>query len=95
MTTEYQTFLADPQDIPEGQEIELVIKDLTPGPRKYDGQRVKAILYKSPSKIPEGDTLWVRSEVGVLHPQPWKMKIVEKLTDLIPIPPYSDYKVQK
>jgi hypothetical protein len=95
MTAAYQTFLASPQDIPEGQEIELVIKDLTPGPRKYDGRRVKAIVYKSSNKKSEGDTLWVRSEVGVLHPQPWKIKIIERLPDLIPVPPYSDYKLRK
>jgi hypothetical protein len=93
MATEYQTFLSSPQDIPEGQEIELVIKDLTPGPRKYDGLRVKAVIYKSANKVREGDTLWVRSEVGVLDPQPWTIKIVERLPDLIPIPPYSDYKI--
>ncbi len=95
MAIEYQTFLSNPQDIPEGQEIELIIKDLTPGPRKYDGMRVKAVIYKSSNKAREGDTLWVRSEVGVLNPRPWTIKIIEKLPDLIPIPPYSDYKISK
>ena len=95
MAAIYQTFVSRLDDIPEGQEIELVIKDLTPGQRKYDGSRVKAVIFKSEKEIPDGDTLWVRSEVGVLHPHPWTIKIVEKLPDLIPIPPYSDYTLSK
>jgi hypothetical protein len=95
MAAIYQTFVSHMEDIPEGQEIELVIKDLTPGQRKYDGSRVKAVVFKSEKKILEGDTLWVRSEVGVLYPHPWTIKIVERLPDLIPVPPYADYTLTK
>lgn len=91
MAKEYQTFVVSLESLPEGQEIDLTIKDLTPGPRKYDGRRVRAIVYKSRDKAPEGDTLWIRSEVGVLHPEPWVIKIVEELPELIPVPPYSDF----
>jgi hypothetical protein len=95
MAAEYQTFITRSEDIPEGQEVELVIKDLTPGPRKYDGLRVKAVVYKSEKSITGGHTLYVRSEVGVLQPQIWTIKIVETLSDLISSPPYSGYKLSK
>jgi len=95
MATEYQTFITKSEDIPEGQEVELVIKDLTPGPRKYDGSRVKAVVYKSEKSITGGCTLYVRSEVGVLQPRLWTIKIIEELPDLIPSPPYSGYKLSK
>lgn len=93
MAKEYQTFVADLDSIPEEREVEMVIKDLTPGPRKYDSSRVKAIVSKSANKFPDGDLLWVRSEVGALYPEPWKIKIIETLPDLIPSPPYSGYKL--
>ena len=95
MSVEYQTFLKDPEGIPEGQEIEIVIKDLTPGPRKYDGSRVKAVIRKSSPPGPGEHKLLVRSEVGVLQPQIWSVRIIERLHELIPVPPYSDYKLSK
>ena len=89
MSTEYATFVSDPKVLPEGQEIKLAIKDLTPGPRKYDCRIVKAIVSSSPDRIPGGDVLWLRSLVGALFPQPWAIKIVEELGDSIPRPPYQ------
>lgn len=89
MSTEYSTFVSDPQGLPEGQEIKLAIKDLTPGPRKYDCRIVKAIVSSSPDKIEEGDVLWLKSLVGIQFPKPWVIKIVEELGDSIPRPPYQ------
>jgi hypothetical protein len=95
MLKTYQTFIANQQDIPESKETVLVIKDLSPGPRKYDALRVKAIIHKSGEPQPEEDKLLVRSEVGVLQDYQWRMRILEKLPDLIPIPPYSDYRLSR
>lgn len=95
MPTEYQTFFRYPEDITDGQEVEIVIKDLTPGTRKYDSSRVKAIIRKSDKQRSDENKLLVRSEVGVLLPQVWSIKIIERLTDLIPVPPYSDYSLSK
>ena len=89
MTREYSTFVSDPQGLPQGQEIKLAIKDLTPGPRKYDCRIVKAIIASSPDKIEGGDVLRLRSLVGITFPQPWAIKIVEELGDSIPRPPYQ------
>jgi len=89
MTREYSTFVSDLQGLPQGQEIKLAIKDLTPGPRKYDCRIVKAIVASSPDKIEGGDVLWLRSLVGITFLQPWAIKIVEELGDSIPRPPYQ------
>jgi len=76
MKKEYLTFIPDIKDLIENQEVKLTIKDLTPGPRKYDARIVKAILSSSPTRLPDGDVLWVRSWTGVLYPQPWAIKII-------------------
>jgi hypothetical protein len=95
MPKTYQTFVANQEDIAESKETVLVIKDLTPGPRKYDALRVRAIIHKSGKPQAEEHTLLVRSEVGVLQDAQWRIKILEKLPDLIPVPPYSDYRLSK
>jgi len=89
MVKEYSTFIGDPQGLPEGKEIKLAIKDLTPGPRKYDCRIVKAIIASSPDRIEGGDVLWLKSLVGLTSPKPWAIKILEELGDSIPRPPYS------
>ena len=89
MSKEYSTFVSDPERLPEGQEIKLAIKDLTPGPRKYDCRIVKAILSSSPGGIKGGDVLWLKSLVGASFPKPWAIKIVEEVGDSIPRLPYQ------
>ena len=89
MVKEYATFVSDLQGLPEGKEIKLAIKDLTPGPRKYDCRIVKAIIASSPDRIEDGDVLWMESLVGITSPKPWAIKILEELGDSIPRPPYS------
>lgn len=81
MKKEYLTFIPDIKDLIENQEVKLTIKDLTPGPRKYDARIVKAILSSDPGRLPDGDILWVRSWTGVLYPQPWAIKILENLEE--------------
>lgn len=83
MKKEYLTFVPDIRDLIENQEIELTIKDLTPGPRKYDARIVKAILSSSPTRLAEGDVLWVRSWTGVLYPQPWAIKIMGEVGEIV------------
>ena len=90
MRKEYQAFVADFNQITDGEEIELNIKDLTPGPRKYDSRLVKAKLFSSPDELPDGDILWLRSHSGYLYPKPWAMKITQELGDYVQVPPYSD-----
>ena len=90
MKKQYQAFIDDIEHLPEGQELELNIKDLTPGKRKYDARLVRAILYSNPERLPDGDILWLRGANGLLHPTPWVMKITVELGDYLPLAPYSD-----
>ncbi len=89
MKKEYVTFVASPKGLPEGEEIRLTIRDLTPGRQKYDARNVKAIVSSSAEQLPEGDILWLRSPVGVLSPQPWAIKITAELEEFLPGPPYA------
>ena len=89
MTKEYSTFVGDPQALPEGKEIKLAIKDLTPSPRKYDCRIVKAIVSSSLDKPEGADVLWLKSLVGKSFAKPWAIKIVEELGDAIPRPPHQ------
>ena len=89
MNKEYLTFVTNMEDLKEGQEVKLTIRDLTPGPRKYEARVVKARVFHSPQ--PQAlDTLWVRSWTGVLYPQPWAIQIVEEVGECEPGLPHGD-----
>ncbi|MFQ5987770.1 MAG: phenylphosphate carboxylase subunit gamma [Dehalococcoidia bacterium] len=90
MKREYVTWVDDLHNLPEGEEIQLTIRDLTPGRRKYEARHVKAILSSSPDKLPDGDTLWLRSGSGVMMPVPWVIRVVEELGDYLPGTPYQE-----
>lgn len=91
MKKEYQAFIEDLTELAEGKELLLNIKDLTPGKQKYNSRLVKARLFSSPERLPEGDTLWLRGANGLLlHPNPWVMKISQEMGEYLPLAPYSD-----
>ena len=76
---------------PDGREIELSVKDLTPGPRKYDAKKVLAKVASSAKKLRDADVLWLRSMVGLKLEKPWAIEILKELEDsTIPGAPYSD-----
>ena len=85
MASEYLTFIETLKELPERQEVELYVKDLTPGVGKYDTRYVRAIVSSSPDKLPGADTLWIRFSMGVLHPQPWAIEIVRELGEYKPM----------
>lgn len=89
MKREYVTFVRRIADLREGQQT-LFIKDLTPGPRKYDTKLVRSEISRHPDKIPNSDILWVRSETGYLHTQSWSIKILEELSPYVPGQPWQD-----
>jgi len=91
MAKEYLVFVENiKKELLEGREILLTIKDLTPGKRKYENRIVKAIVSSSPDKLPGGDVLRVRSWTGVLYPQPWAIKIVEEVGEVVPGIPHGE-----
>ncbi len=76
---EYLTFVDRLENLPEEKEIELMIKDLTPGRQKYDSRYVSAIISSAPEKLPDGDILRVRGLVGLPHPGSWTIKIIKEV----------------
>lgn len=89
MKKEYVTFVRRLSDLSDGRQT-LFIKDLTPGPRKYDTKLVRAELSRNSVNLPGGDTLWIRSETGHLHLQPWSIQILEELPPYVPGQPWQD-----
>lgn len=88
MPKEYQVFISNMEDLPEGKEVQLTVRDLTPGPRKYDARIVKARV--SRSSLPGADRLWVRSWTGWLYPEPWYVQVLEEMGEAEAGLPHSD-----
>lgn len=73
---EWLTFVVNLDELNLGKEVELIIKDLTPGVRKYESKRVKAIVTEAK---PGEDILRVRFRTGVRHEKPFTIKILKEL----------------
>lgn len=84
MKREYDTFVETLDELPQGKEVALAIRDLTPGPRKYDSSYVRAIVSSNPQDLPDGDTLWIRLQLGTKQTQPWAIKVLETLGEYMP-----------
>lgn len=89
MAKEWQTFVRKFSDMKEG-EVELFIKDLTPGPGKYDTKHVRAKVTSSKASLPDGEILWIRSESGTMAPEPFYMSITEELPEYVKGKPWED-----
>jgi len=71
------TFVTNLNELPEGKEINLFIKNLKPGQRKYATRYVRATVSRASSN--SSDKLWTRFQNGALHPEPWNIKIISEL----------------
>jgi phenylphosphate carboxylase gamma subunit len=81
---EFDTFiLSDPALLPEDQEMELIVRDLTPADRryKYRSAYVSAMISRSESKYP--DRLWIRLGRGQLQEKPWSIKIIKEIDKFV------------
>jgi hypothetical protein len=85
---EYDTFiLTDLNEVREDVEQEMIIRDLTPGRKKYRCEFVKALISKDSKKYPEclwprlgqGQCLWPRLGLGQWVGEPWSIKIAERV----------------
>ena len=76
---EYDTYVTTLQELPQGQEIDLFVRDLTPGQHKYSARHFKAVVSSSAGELPDGELLWLRFNTGVIHPEPWRIKVVEEI----------------
>lgn len=84
MKKEYDTFIRSVNDFVSGQEYTLTIRDLTPGPNKYESRFVRAMVYNTPLEE-ECDVLWLRFLMGFPYPKPWGIRITEELGEYEPI----------
>jgi phenylphosphate carboxylase gamma subunit len=77
---EYDTFiLTDLSAVPEDQEIEIIVRDLTPPDRKYKYRSAYALAKVSRSESKYPDRLWVRLGRGQLQEKPWSIKILKEV----------------
>ena len=75
----WDTFIEkDFADMEEDVEKVVVIRDLTPGMRKYRSTYARVMISKDPGKYPE--TLQVRLGRGQLIESPCSMRILEFVT---------------
>ena len=75
MAKEYDTFVQALDDLKDGQEMELTIRDLD----TYEQKKVKAVVSSSKEKMSDADTLWIKFSRGVPVKEPWAIKITEEL----------------
>jgi hypothetical protein len=87
----WETFVRRPGDLKEGVEIPMVLRDLTPGRRKYQMRHVVAVLSRNPRETPPMDRLCVRTVVGVLLHETWGVRIVRELPTELRGRPYHDF----
>ena len=85
----WETFVRRPGELKEGLEMPMVLRDLTPGRRKYQMRHVVALLRRDP--LESEDLLRVRTVVGVLLPETWGVRIVRQLLVELPGRPYHDF----
>jgi hypothetical protein len=90
MAEGYETFVRDLADLREGQRTLLVLRDLSPGRRKYFAQNVIAVVSRQPDPAGESRPLKVRSMVGNLFAGEWYVKTVELLPHRVPGTPYTN-----
>ena len=89
MAKEWQTFVRKYADLKEG-ETRIFIKDLTPGPEKYDTRHVRATVSRSKDALPGAEILWLRGESGLRSPEPCYIKIHEELDEWVPGKPWEN-----
>ena len=85
----WETFVRRPGDLKEGDEVPMVLRDLTPGRKKYRMCHVVATLRRNPAEVM--DLLRVRTVVGVELPETWGVKIVRDLPIELQGQPYRDF----
>jgi len=73
----YDVFINKLTDLVEGKEIELSLRDLTPGKHKYCYRNVVALVSADPEAYE--DKLLVRFGRGQAHQRPYSIKIVKDM----------------
>ncbi len=87
----WETFLRRPGDLKEAIEMPMVLRDLTPGKKKYQMRHVVAAVSRKPEDMASMDILRVRTVVGVLLSETWGIRILKDLPTELPGRPYHDF----
>ena len=70
----YETFIInDPNEITEGEEVLIQVRDA----ETFEQKVVKALVSRSPEKLPGADSLRVRWQRGQALTELWAIKIIE------------------
>ena len=86
----WETFVRNREQLKEGVPIPLMLIDLAPGPRKYGLRHAVVVIDRRPDAFPDGETLWVRTPVGVRLSSPYAMRVVLDLPSELPGIAYHD-----
>ena len=86
----WETFVRNQEQLKEGVPIPLFLIDLAPGRRKYGLRHAVVVIDRRPEAFADGDTLWVRTSVGVRLSTPYAMRIVRELPSELPGTGYHD-----
>lgn len=78
MAKQYDIFVNSLDELEEGKEMELIVRDTG----IYETKRVRAMVSSSRENLPEGDSLCIRNLIGKLYQEPRFIKIVAEL-DLV------------
>lgn len=76
----YDTFVNSLEDIPESKELELLVRDLTPGIHKYCYKCVKAYVSPVAAKFP--DELQIRFGRGQAYEKPYSIQVLGEITKI-------------
>lgn len=90
MGKEWVIFVTSIDDMIDGREGVLTIRDLTPGQKKYNAKVVRAKVSRKPETLAGADVLWIRSWNGSLYPEPWAIKIIEETGDYVTGIPHGE-----
>jgi hypothetical protein len=85
----FETFVRSIDDLHEGEQTVLVLRDLSPGRRKYFAQHVRGVVRRGPDSG-EARPLRVRSMVGNVIPGDWYVTVSELLPARVPGTPYTN-----
>ena len=78
--SQWEVFVSDLSELPEGRDVELTIRTLEPGIHKYTYKRVKARVSENEQDAP--DRLQVRFGRGQLAPQRFGIQVLEEVERL-------------
>lgn len=76
----YDVYANSLDELPEGKELELQIRDLTPGIHRYSQKWVKVLVSPDANAYPE--KLLIRDGQGKTYEKPYSIKVLEEINKI-------------